>query len=94
VGTLSQALKAGIPQIVRPYGFDQFDNAARLVRLGVAREISVKAYTSDNIAKQLAAIVSDHKIKRRCVEISSRMADPNPIAKTCDLLLDESRTFL
>ena len=90
VGTLSQALKTGAPQIVRPYGFDQFDNAARLVRLGVAREVSVKAYASDNIARQLTAIVSDDEMKRRCSEISSRMTDPNPIAKTCDLLLHES----
>jgi UDP:flavonoid glycosyltransferase YjiC (YdhE family) len=36
IGTVSQALAAGIPQLVMPLGFDQFDNAARLERLGVA----------------------------------------------------------
>ncbi len=87
---MSQALKAAAPQIVRPYGFDQFDNTARLVRLGVAREVSVKTYASDNITRHLTAIVSDDEMKRRCSDISSRMTDPIPIAKTCDLLLDKS----
>lgn len=36
VGTCAQALAAGIPQLVLPFAHDQFDNAARLRRLGVA----------------------------------------------------------
>jgi UDP:flavonoid glycosyltransferase YjiC (YdhE family) len=37
IGTAAQALRAGRPQLAVPYGFDQFDNAERLVRLRVAR---------------------------------------------------------
>jgi UDP:flavonoid glycosyltransferase YjiC (YdhE family) len=40
IGTLSQALAAGIPQLIMPLGFDQFDNAARLGRLGVAATLT------------------------------------------------------
>jgi rhamnosyltransferase subunit B len=36
IGTSAQALTAGIPQLVVPFAHDQFDNAARLERLGVA----------------------------------------------------------
>ncbi len=36
IGTSAQALAAGIPQLVAPFAHDQFDNAARLRRLGVA----------------------------------------------------------
>jgi len=36
IGTSAQALVAGIPQLVVPFAHDQFDNAARLRRLGVA----------------------------------------------------------
>ena len=35
IGTTSQAIAAGIPQVIRPLAFDQFDNAARVERLGV-----------------------------------------------------------
>jgi len=34
IGTSAQALTAGIPQLVVPFAHDQFDNAARLMRLG------------------------------------------------------------
>ena len=34
VGTTSQALAAGIPQVVLPMAFDQFDNAKRVQKLG------------------------------------------------------------
>ncbi len=34
VGTTSQCLAAGIPQVVLPMAFDQFDNAERVMRLG------------------------------------------------------------
>ena len=40
VGTTGQALASGVPQLIMPMGFDQPDNAARAVRLGVARKIS------------------------------------------------------
>jgi len=36
IGTSAQALAAGVPQLVVPFAHDQFDNAARLRRLGVA----------------------------------------------------------
>ena len=36
IGTSAQALAAGIPQAIVPFAHDQFDNAARLRRLGVS----------------------------------------------------------
>jgi UDP:flavonoid glycosyltransferase YjiC (YdhE family) len=39
IGTLAQGLRAGRPQLLVPYFADQQDNAARAVRLGVAREL-------------------------------------------------------
>ena len=37
IGTTSQALAAGIPQLIRPMAFDQFDNANRIEKLGCGR---------------------------------------------------------
>ncbi|HBL26572.1 MAG TPA: glycosyltransferase, partial [Acidobacteria bacterium] len=39
IGTVGQALAAGRPMLVVPFSHDQPDNAARLVRLGVARTL-------------------------------------------------------
>jgi len=43
IGTSAQALAAGIPQLVVPFAHDQFDNAARLHRLGVAVSLRTQA---------------------------------------------------
>ena len=40
IGTSAQCLFAGVAQVVTPFAHDQFDNAARLRRLGVARELA------------------------------------------------------
>lgn len=39
IGTCAEALAAGVPQIVAPFAHDQFDNAARLRRLGVGTQV-------------------------------------------------------
>lgn len=41
IGTSAQALAAGIPQGIVPFAHDQFDNAARLRRLGVSRSLDL-----------------------------------------------------
>lgn len=43
IGTGAQALAAGLPQLIVPFAHDQFDNAARLGRLGVARTVRLSA---------------------------------------------------
>jgi UDP:flavonoid glycosyltransferase YjiC (YdhE family) len=39
IGTAAAAIAAGVPQLLMPHGHDQFDNAARLTRMGVARVV-------------------------------------------------------
>ncbi len=34
IGTTAQAMRAGVPQLITPFAHDQFDNAARVERLG------------------------------------------------------------
>ncbi|MCB1025099.1 MAG: glycosyltransferase family 1 protein, partial [Acidobacteria bacterium] len=53
IGTTAQVLRAGVPQLVMPYGLDQPDNAARVVRLGVARSIPRKKYSAALAEKAL-----------------------------------------
>lgn len=43
IGTCAQALAAGVPQLVCAFAHDQFDNAARLERLGVGRRVGLHA---------------------------------------------------
>jgi rhamnosyltransferase subunit B len=49
IGTLAQALRAGRPQLITPVWFDQPDNAARAVKLGVARSLPFRRATAPRL---------------------------------------------
>jgi UDP:flavonoid glycosyltransferase YjiC (YdhE family) len=59
IGTLAQAMRAGKPMAIMPYGHDQPDNAARARRLGVARVIPRRAFTPDRVAAELRRLLID-----------------------------------
>ncbi|MBU1347956.1 MAG: glycosyltransferase [Alphaproteobacteria bacterium] len=59
VGTTQQAMRAGRPQLVVPHLGDQFDNAARMVRLGCAATLARHRYRAERIALLLDRLQSD-----------------------------------
>ena len=63
VGTSGQALRAGRPQVVTPFLGDQFDNAHRLQRLGVARIVDGKAATPKALTEALRSLGADHSAR-------------------------------
>jgi UDP:flavonoid glycosyltransferase YjiC (YdhE family) len=56
-----------------PYNFDQPDNAARLVRLGVGRVISRRSYTAQRAAAELKTLLHESSYRRNAIEIGHRM---------------------
>ena len=59
VGTVQQALRAGRPQLVVPHLGDQFDNGARIARLGVGATLARERYRSDAVATRLERLLND-----------------------------------
>lgn len=57
IGTTAEALRAARPQLVMPIGGDQPDNAARLVRMGVAVSIPRKRFTARRAAPLLRGLL-------------------------------------
>jgi UDP:flavonoid glycosyltransferase YjiC (YdhE family) len=80
IGTTAQALRAGKPMVVVPYGFDQPDNAARLRRLGVSETIGRKKYDSARAMEALRR-VSAYAERAREVRVEDGTKG------TCDALL-------
>jgi UDP:flavonoid glycosyltransferase YjiC (YdhE family) len=74
VGTTGQVLRAGVPQLVMPYGHDQHDNAARCRRIGVAEIIGRDNYNAKNAAHALLEILSDPSYKTNA-ENAKRIVD-------------------
>jgi rhamnosyltransferase subunit B len=73
IGTCAQVLAAGRPQLITPFAHDQFDNAARLIRLGVAASISHDAPAGAWVAA-LSGLLGDARTQRACAAMAARMA--------------------
>lgn len=91
IGSTSQALRAGIPQLIRPIAYDQFDNSSRAVRLGVAQEVSPKHYTCQTVAGMLKKLTTDSSLHQCCQQVAMRLAGPDSITVACDLILSRLR---
>jgi UDP:flavonoid glycosyltransferase YjiC (YdhE family) len=86
IGSCAQGLAAGIPQVVRPMSYDQFDNSRRLVQLGVAQEIPVKKFTGPRLAATLALLLSSPTVATRCRDLATRCNGPAALTAACDAL--------
>ena len=62
VGTTAQALRAGVPQLVMPFAHDQFDNAARVRRLGCGQILPRARLAEGSLARELNALLSNDAI--------------------------------
>lgn len=86
IGTCSQALRAGIPQLIRPYAFDQFDNGARIEQLGVGRTIPKQSFRSSNIAQQIEDLLASTEVATNCHTARNSFKESNSLAETCALI--------
>lgn len=74
IGTTGQALRAGRPQLVTPFLGDQFDNAERLRRLGVARATEGKNATAETLGRELAGLLAEARYRDRAAALSAEVA--------------------
>ena len=58
VGTVAEALHAGVPQLILPIAYDQTDNATRVRQLGGGDWIAAPRATADRIARALRKLIS------------------------------------
>ena len=84
VGTLSQGLAAGVPQLVMGMAHDQLDNAARLQRLGVGEPISPRRFTPRRVAAALSRLTDSPAVASRCAEVSRRFDGVDALGAACD----------
>lgn len=86
IGTCAQALAAGIPMLVMPMAHDQPDNAARVLRLGVASVISPSRYRARAVARVLYRLINGGAAAAAGRRIASRFAGTSPLNDACDLV--------
>jgi rhamnosyltransferase subunit B len=86
IGTCSQALRAGIPQVIQPLAFDQFDNSARVKKLGVGTTIPKRWFVASRIAQHIQGLLSSSDVKMQCQRVMNHFQVKDPLEESCHLI--------
>jgi rhamnosyltransferase subunit B len=85
IGTTARAFQAGVPQIVSPVVYDQFDNAERVRRLGAGTIVERRELSGARLANVAHALLSDVGTRQRLLELKSCVTEDS-ISRCADLL--------
>jgi rhamnosyltransferase subunit B len=96
-GTTGEALRAGRPMLVVPYGWDQPDNAYRIERLGVGLHLPRSRYTVETATAAVRQLLDNPRFSAASAKLASHIRSENAIGTACDaihsLLLRNSRAL-
>lgn len=84
IGTTGQALRAGKPMLVVPYGQDQPDNARRCAELGVGRVLPRSRYTLSRLVYELSELLANSSYQAWAAEVGQRVREENGTTMACD----------
>jgi rhamnosyltransferase subunit B len=86
IGTLSQAFAAGVPQLIMPMAHDQFDNAARAIKLGVAEKLHVRQFKGPAVAAKLTTLLRSDTTAAHAKSVADRLRHDDALGRSCDLI--------
>ncbi len=86
VGTTSQGLLAGVPTLVVPYAFDQFDNADHARRAGTSRTLYRYKYKAGRVSRELDLLLHGDSYKERAQSVRRKLQQENGPATAADLI--------
>lgn len=72
IGTTAEAFRAGIPQLIVPFAYDQFDNGLRAKRLGVAEVLFAKRLSARRLHKRLAWLLASRDVAQACATLAKK----------------------
>jgi rhamnosyltransferase subunit B len=86
-GTTGEAMRAGRPMLVTPFALDQFDNAARMVRSGVAASRAARSVNTASLKAMLQRILEPGVIARSTA-LGARVRAEDGVGAACDVIED------
>jgi rhamnosyltransferase subunit B len=90
IGTTAQALRSGRPMLVVPFAHDQFDNAARVRRLGAATTVPRQRYSERTAVAALQPLLTEPSYREAAKTLSEAIRSENgaaTAARAIDLYL-------
>ncbi len=88
IGTLSQALRSARPQLITPVGFDQPDNAARAVKLGVARTLPFRRVSAARLQRQLRPLLAGSAYAAAARDLAATLNASNGAAVAAECIIE------
>ena len=89
IGTTGQALRAGKPTLIMPFGGDQFDNGARVARLGAGRTIMRRQYSAQRVAAELDQLLGNPGYRERAAELGRLIQSEDGVRIACDAIEEQ-----
>lgn len=86
IGTTAEALRAGIPQLVVPFAWDQFDNAIYIRTLGVGDSIYATRLNTDDLITKLQYLDTSAAVRERCHAVMEQFDQMPNMMQICHML--------
>ena len=86
IGTASQGMAAGIPQLVTAMAHDQPDNGQRLQRLGVGKWLWAKDFRPAVAARLLGELLTSPAVAQQCRAVRAQLQNVRPLEDVATLV--------
>jgi rhamnosyltransferase subunit B len=85
-GTTQAACYYGIPSLIVPRGFDQFENAAHIQREGWGLRLMPANFSASSLRLRLRRLLASAKIKAAVADLGQRMRAEPGVTRSADLV--------
>lgn len=86
IGTLAQGIKARIPHLVVPHGYDQFDSGWRIEQLGLGRSIPQRRYRAARVTRAIESILRDGTAAPRRADYAACIDSESALSRASTLI--------
>jgi UDP:flavonoid glycosyltransferase YjiC (YdhE family) len=86
IGTTQAACYYGVPALVVPRGFDQFENAAHVRRNGLGLRLMPRNLTPSRLRRRLKRLLGSDEIHYRTAALGLRMRAESGVERSVDLI--------
>lgn len=86
IGSTAEALRAGIPQLIVPLAYDQFDNGARVKALGAGLTLPHSRLSASSLASALRSLLAAPLIAIQADGLSTQLTPAPSIAALLDAI--------
>jgi UDP:flavonoid glycosyltransferase YjiC (YdhE family) len=72
--------------VIQPLAFDQFDNAARVRKLGVGTMIPKRWFRAPMIAQRVQGLLNSSDVNTQCQRMMNHFRGKDPLGESCHLI--------